>query len=93
MACDLLWLFAMTSNVRVLVIADDFLGDILSAAIRTNGYEVHACRTPLDAIQVLERHSPQICYAVLSAAEPHALEVGELLTDEYPAIQQLLLSL
>lgn len=82
----------MTSHARVLVIAEDSIGDLLSTAIRTNGYEVHACRTPLDAIQVLERHSPQIGYAVLSAGAPRAREVGELLASEYPAIQQLLLS-
>jgi len=82
----------MTSHARVLVIAEDAIGDLLALALRTNGYEVHACRTPLDAIQVLEQHSPQIGYAVLSTGAPRALEVGELLTDEYPAIQQVLLS-
>lgn len=82
----------MTMHAGVIVIAEQTFEEALATAIRTNGYEVHACRTPLDAIQVLELHSDQISYAVLSTAEPRALEVGELIADEYPAIQRLLLA-
>ena len=76
----------------VLVLAEPDLRDALALAVRTNGYEVFACQTPLDAIQLLERHSLQIGYAVLSPQTPRALELHDLLVDEYPTIQPMLLS-
>ena len=82
----------MSSHPCVLVVAEPQLCDALALAVRTNGYGVFECRTPLDAIQVLERHSSDIAYAVLSPATPRALELRELLAEEYPAIQPLLLS-
>ncbi|HEY5928220.1 MAG TPA: hypothetical protein VIV11_41315 [Kofleriaceae bacterium] len=57
-----------------------------------NGYEVLACQTPLEAIQLLEQFSRDIGFAVLSPAAPQALDLRELLADEYPAIQRLVLS-
>jgi DNA-binding response OmpR family regulator len=82
----------MTSCSCVLVVAEQNLRDALSAAVRMNGYEVLACQTPLEAIQLLERHSSRIGYAVLSPAAPRVLELRELLADEYPAIQPMVLS-
>ncbi len=82
----------MTSCSCVLVVAEQTLRDELSAAVRLNGYEVLSCQTPLEAIQLLERHSSRIGYAVLSPAAPRVLELRELLADEYPAIQPMVLS-
>jgi hypothetical protein len=82
----------MSSHSCVLVVAEPQLRDALALAVRTNGYGVFECQTPLDAIQVLERHSSDIGYAVLSSATPRAFELRELLAEEYPAIQPLLLS-
>jgi hypothetical protein len=82
----------MTSCSCVLVVAEQTLRDELSAAVRLNGYEVLSCQTPLEAIQLLERHSSRIGYAVLSPAAPRVLELRELLADEYPAIQRMVLS-
>lgn len=82
----------MTSPSCVLVLAEPALRDALAMAVRTNGYEVLACKTPLEAIQLLERHSRNIGYAVLSPEAPQALDLRELLADEYPAIQRLVLS-
>jgi len=76
----------------LLLMAESDLQDALASAIRTNGYEVHACQTPLDAVQVLEQHSSRICYAVLSLASPRALEVGSWIEQEYPSIERLVLS-
>lgn len=76
----------------VLVVAEPSLREPLARAVRTNGYEVLTCQTPLEAIQLLERHSPSIEYAVLSPATPQALDLRELLAEEYPAIQRLVLS-
>jgi hypothetical protein len=82
----------MSSPPCVLVLADPYLRDAVEIAARLNGYRVLACQTPLEAIQLLEMHSRNIGYAVLSSAAPQALELRELLTDEYPAIQQFVLS-
>ena len=82
----------MTSCSCVLVVAEQTLRDELAAAVRLNGYEVLSCQTPLEAIQLLERHSSRIGYAVLSPAAPRVLELRELLADEYPAIQPMVLS-
>jgi len=81
-----------TFSSRVLVLAEPALRDALATAVRANGYEVLACRTPLEAIQMLELHSRDIGYAVLSRTAPQALELRELLADEYPAIQRVMLS-
>jgi len=82
----------MTTPSCVLVLAEPGLRDELATAVRANGYEVLACQTPLEAIQLLQRYSRGIGYAVLSPAAPQALELRELLADEYPAIQPLVLS-
>lgn len=82
----------MTHDPCVLVLGERSLCDAVATAVRTNGYEAFECLTPLDAIQLLERHSPRIGYAVLSGAAPQALELCTLLADEYPRIQQLVLS-
>lgn len=82
----------MPPRACVLVIAEPSLREALARAVRTNGYDVLACQTPLEAIQLLERHGTSIEYAVLSPASPQALELHELLTEEYPAIQRLVLS-
>ena len=82
----------MTSSSCVLVVAEQTLREELSAAVRLNGYEVLSCQTPLEAIQLLERYSSRIGYAVLSPAAPRVLELRELLADEYPAIQPMVLS-
>ena len=82
----------MTSHACVLVVAEPNLRDALTAAVRSNGYEAFECQTPLEAIQLLERHSSKIAYAVLSPAAPRVLELRELLAEEYPAIQRMVLS-
>jgi hypothetical protein len=82
----------MTPPCCVLVLAEPTLRDTVELAARLNGYVVLACRTPLEAIQLLELHSRNIGYAILSSAAPQALELRELLADEYPAIQQFVLS-
>ena len=82
------YVLVMTQSC-VLVLGDTLLVEQLSSAVRSNGYEALGCRTPLDAIQLLERHSSRIGYAVLAA---EAWEVGTLLASEYPQIQSLVLS-
>ena len=82
----------MTTHSCVLVLAEPPIRDALASAVRMNGYEVLSCQTPLEAIQLLEQHSPKIGYAVLSPASPQALDLRELLAEEYPAIQPLVLS-
>ena len=81
----------MTQEPWVLVLAEESVREPLTAAVRTNGSEVLTAETPLEAIQLLERHSDYIGYAVLSPAVPNAVALGELLADEYPAIQRLVL--
>lgn len=82
----------MTLHPCVLVLAETPLRDAIATAVRSNGYDVLACTTPLEAIHMLERHGNQIGYAVLSPATPRALELRELLADEYPTIERLVLS-
>ena len=76
----------------VLVLAEPHLRDAVAFAVRLNGYQVLACQTPLEAIQLLELHNRNIGYAILSPTAPQALELRELLADEYPAIQQYVMS-
>jgi hypothetical protein len=82
----------LNTDPSVLVLVEEPLRAEIVSAVRTNGYEAHACKTPLDVIQILERYGKRIAYAVLSPAAPRALEVRELLADEYPSIQPLVLS-
>jgi len=76
----------------VLLLAEPNLRDAVAFAVRLNGYRVLACQTPLEAIHLLELHSRNIGYAILSPTTPQALELRELIADEYPAIQQFVLS-
>jgi hypothetical protein len=82
----------MMTDASVLVLVEEPLRNDIVTAVRTNGYEAHACNTPLDVIQILERHGGRIGYAVLSPGAPRALEIRELIADEYPSIQPLVLS-
>ena len=82
----------MALHSCVLVLAETPLRHASATAGRSNGYDVLACTPPLEAIHMLERHGDQIGYAVLSPATPRALELRELLADEYPAIERLVLS-
>ena len=76
----------------VLVVAEEPFRDELASLVRTNGYEALTCRTPLEAIHALERHGGRIGYVVLSPQSPRALELQELLADEYPGVQPMVLS-
>lgn len=76
----------------VLVVAEEPFRDELATLVRTNGYEAVTCQTPLEAIHALERHAGRISYVVLSPQSPRALELQELLEDEYPGVQPMVLS-
>jgi hypothetical protein len=82
----------MTTPSSVLVLAEPALRDALATAVRANGYQVLSCQTPLEAIQLLEQYGRGIGYAVLSPASPQALDLRDLLADQYPAIQPMVLS-
>ena len=74
-----------------LVIADEPLRSQLVDAARHRGYEPHAARTPLDAIQALVRDGDKIRYAILSSAPSWTLPLRELIAEEYPGIHRLML--
>ena len=72
---------------HVVVLADSPLRDLLTRAVADNGFQVIAARTPLDAIQILERLGSSIAYVVLAVA--HALR--DVLAEDYPQIRPVVL--
>lgn len=71
----------------VLVLADEPLRDMLGEAVRAHGYEVQSSATPLETVQLLERLKDRLRCAIISSQLPWAPAVWELLIDEYPDIE------
>lgn len=76
---------------HVLVVAESPLQEVAAAVVRDNGMTPLLARTPLDAIQHLERYHDGIAYAILSSLAWGGLELRALLTDEYPDVARVLL--
>lgn len=76
---------------HVLVVAEPPLQEVAAGVVRDNGMKPLLCRTPLDAIQHLERQGSVIAYAILSSLAWGGLELRALLTDEYPDVARVLL--
>lgn len=80
-----------TGHDLVLVIAGGALRDMIVELVQANGYEVRASTTPLDTIQLLERLKGQLRCAIISSQVPWAPAVWELLVDEYPDVEPIVL--
>lgn len=75
----------------VLVIAGEPLREMIVGLVQANGYEVCAAATPLETIHLLERLKDQLRCAVISPQLPWAPGLWELLVDEYPDIEPIVL--
>lgn len=76
----------------VMVLADVPSRDRLVALAHSCGYDAWACTTPLEAVHVLERHRPRVRCALIAPDLPWGSGVGELLDDEYPDVDHLMVS-
>jgi hypothetical protein len=75
----------------VLVLVGEPLRDMIVDLVRANGYEVRASTTPLDTIQLLEHLKDQLRCAIISSQLPWGPGVCELLVDEYPDVEPIVL--
>jgi hypothetical protein len=73
----------------VLVLAEEPMRDQLVALVRRSGYHAQACTTPLETVQVLEHKSDRLRCALISPQLAWGHSVGELLDDEYPGIDHV----
>jgi len=80
-----------TGHDVVLVIAGGPLRDMLVELVQANGYEVRASTTPLETIELLERLKDRVRCAILSPQIAWAPAVWELIVDEYPDIEPIVL--
>ncbi|HEU4734733.1 MAG TPA: hypothetical protein VFT22_42875 [Kofleriaceae bacterium] len=71
----------------VLVLANEPLRNMLGDLVRANGYEVQESTTPLETVQVIERLKHRLRCAIISSQLPWGPGVWELLVDEYPDIE------
>jgi hypothetical protein len=55
------------------------------------GFTVLAGTSGLEAIQLLEQHGRRTAYAILSSDEDWVLGLKKVITEQYPAIQCLML--
>jgi hypothetical protein len=74
----------------VLVLANEPLRDTLGDLVRARGYEVRASATPLETVQLLELLKDRLRCAIISSQLPWGSGVWELLVDEYPEIEPVL---
>jgi hypothetical protein len=72
---------------HVLVHADEPLQELAAEVVRNSGLVPLVCKTPLDAIQLLEKHGPRIGHAILSTRAHGGLDMRTLLADEHPTIK------
>ncbi|HET7504121.1 MAG TPA: hypothetical protein VFK02_24035 [Kofleriaceae bacterium] len=71
----------------VLVLANEPLRKMLGEVVRAHGYDVQASATPLETVQLLERLKDRLRCAIISSQLPWGPSVCELLIDEYPDIE------
>ena len=81
----------ITGQDVVLVLAGEPLRDMIVELVRANGYEVRASTTPLETIVLLERLKDQLRCAIISSRLPWGSEMWELLVDEYPEVEPIVL--
>ena len=82
----------MTSPSCVLVLAEPTLRERTRDGRCTTATKCSPAKRRSEAIQLLELHSGNIGYAVLSPEGCKRSTSGTLLADEYPTIQRLVLS-
>jgi hypothetical protein len=80
-----------TGHDVVLVIACEPLRNLMVELVQANGYDVRASATPLETIHLLERLRGQLRCAIISSQVSWAPEVWELLVDEYPDVEPIVL--
>lgn len=87
------WIAALERCGRriALVIADDPLAAALGELYRAYGYDVIVAETPLDAIQTLVSGGDEVGAVCLSLETTWAGELRELLADEFPEIDRIVL--
>jgi hypothetical protein len=73
-----------------LVIADAPLGRVLGALYRAYGYEVVVPKTPLDAVQALLA-TDRVAIVIVSQSAGWAAGLRELIAEEFPEIDQIVL--
>jgi hypothetical protein len=75
----------------VLVLAAEPLRGMIAELMRANGYEVRASTTPLETVLVLERLQERLRCAIISSQLPWGAGAWELLVDEYPDVEPVVL--
>ncbi|MFT3698672.1 MAG: hypothetical protein QM831_36335 [Kofleriaceae bacterium] len=53
--------------------------------------EVRTPKTPLDALQLLERETDRIAFVVLASTPEWALQLRPVLVDEFPGVERIAL--
>ena len=81
----------MDGRPIVLVVAAPPTQQRIAAVARVGAREVAVARTPLDAIQLLERRGDQSGVAILSSQVDWGLELRDLISTDYPAIRRIFL--
>lgn len=75
----------------VLVVADPPTEQRIAAIARVGAREVALARTPLDAVQFLERRGDQIDVAILSSRVDWGLQLRDLIATDYPDVRRIFL--
>ena len=73
------------------MIAAEPLRSSLVELARDRHFDVHACATPLETCQVLERAGARLAYAIIASDPPWGRELRKLLDDEHPEIKSIML--
>jgi hypothetical protein len=81
----------MDGRSIVLVVADPRTQQRIAAVARVGARQVEVARTPLDAVQLLERRGDQIGLAIVSSQVDWGLALRELIATDYPTIGRIFL--
>lgn len=75
----------------LLLVADEPIRGAVWELATRGGYDVFACRTPLDVVDTLVGASDRIACVVMESAVQWGKGLREFLADEYPRLQKLIL--
>lgn len=76
-------------DVMIVVAEEPLCGALLDIA-SANGFQVFACETPLDVFATLAELGDRTDCAIVSARIAWGNAMAEVLADEYPAVQRIL---
>lgn len=77
----------------MLIVANEPHRSALAAYAVESQLEILAPRTPLDVVQMLEKHAPRIAYVVVTSDPVWGHEVRQLIRHEYAEIESIALVL